>query len=192
LVQLYAFSASDSTGAAFKGDLVVADGSHNGTELTDAYAPGIPCVSPVVAAHTTNVFRGVIAGFVPQPEYNMSVTASLGTMYRLDDTARYVWVVDDYFTVFEAQQVLNGWTTGTANMINASADIDYTTGNTTTGISGVQVAAASTGELPLRILRLNQRVDNFLSTASDTSAYFKLDVMIQNSDLAQASLGVGA
>ena len=33
LVQLYAFSADDSTGAAFKGDVVIADGSHNGTAL---------------------------------------------------------------------------------------------------------------------------------------------------------------
>ena len=191
-VHLYAFSASDSTGPAFKGDLVVADASHNATELTDPYAPGIPLVSPVVAALTTNYVRGVIAGFVPQPEYNMTVTASLGTMYRLDDTARYVWVVDDYMTIFEAQQIGNGWTTGTANSVNASADIDYTAGSTITGISGVQVAASSTGQLPLRVLRYTQRVDNFNFTASDTNAYAKLDVMLFASDLAQSKVAVGA
>jgi len=191
-VNLYAFAAADSTGPAFKGDMVIADASNNSTGLSDPYAPGIPCVSPVVAAITTGVFRGVIAGFVPQPEYNMTVTASLGTMYRLDDTARYTWVVDDYDVVFEVQQILNSWTTAAANAVNSSADLDYTAGSTITGISGVQLAASSTGELPWRVLRYTQRVDNFNFTAADTNAFAKLDVMIQNSDLAQASLGVGA
>lgn len=191
MVNLYAFSASDSVGDAFKGDMVCADTSHNATELTDPYAPGIPLVSAIVAAFTTGISRGVIAGFVPQPEYNMSVTASLGTMYRANSTARYVWVVDDYLTIFEAQQILNGWTTGTANMVNASADINYTAGSTITGISGVQVAAASTGKLPLRILRLTQRVDNFNSTAADTNAYFKVDVLNSSSDLGLNAVSVG-
>lgn len=192
MVNLYAFSASDSVGDAYKGDMVCADTTNNGTELTDSYAPGIPCVSAKVAAFTTGVSRGVIAGFVPQPEYNMSVTASLGSMYRVNSTKRFVWVVDDYLTIYEAQQIGNGWTTGTANMINASADIDYTAGSTVTGISGVQVAAASTGKLPLRILRLTQRVDNFNSTASDTNAYFKVDVYNMSSDLGLNAVGVGA
>jgi hypothetical protein len=113
-------------------------------------------------------------------------------MYRVNSTARYVWVVDDYLTIFEGQQILNSWTTATENMVNSSADIDYTAGSTTTGISGVQVAASSTGKLPLRVLRLTQRVDNFISTASDTSAYFKVDVMNMSSDLGLNAVGVGA
>jgi hypothetical protein len=192
MVNLYAFSASDAVGPAFKGDMVCADATYNGTELTDSYAPGIPCVSAKVAAFTTGFSRGVIAGFVPDPEYNMTVSASLGLMYRPVSTKRFVWVVDDYLTIFEGQQILNSWTTGTTNMINSSADIDYTAGSTITGISGVQVAASSTGHLPLRILRLTQRVDNFNSTAADASAYFKVDVYNMSSDLGLGAVAVGA
>ena len=190
--QLYAFNASDAVGAAYKGDMVVADATYNGTELTDSYAPGIPCVSAVVSAITTGVFRGVIAGFVPQPEFSMSTTASLGSMYRAISTKRFAWVVDDPDAIFEVQQILNSWTSGTTNGINSSADVDYTAGSTITGISGCQLAASSTGQLPWRVLRLTQRVDNFNFTAADASAYAKMDVYMMNSDLGFAKLAVGA
>ena len=100
---LYAFSASDAT-AAYKGDMVSFDATNRSTALTDIYAPGIPFVKTVAAALTTSTFRGVIAGFVPQPEFNQTATASLGFMYRAASTARYVWVVDDPAVVFECQE----------------------------------------------------------------------------------------
>lgn len=187
---LYAFSASDSTGPAFNGDVVQFDATNRTLPLTDTYAPGCPLVIPVVAAVTTTAIRGVIAGFVPEPEYNNSPTASLGLMYRLDDTKRYTWVVDSTDVVFEVQEVGNSYTSASNNAVNKVADIDYTSGNTLTGQSKTQLAAASTGAVrPFRVLGFSQRVDNFNFSASDASSYTKLMVQINNSDLAGGSSG---
>jgi hypothetical protein len=189
-VNLYGFSASDAT-AAFKGDPVTIDSTHRSTALSDPYSPGIPLVSATANDMTTTPFRGVIAGFVPAPEYNMTVTASLGTMYRIASTARYCWVVDDYAVIFEVQELGNSYTDATNNGINKAFDVDNSAGGSTiTGISGVQIDVPTTsGVKPLRALKLTQRVDNFNFLATDTNSYAKFDVMIANSDLAQANVG---
>lgn len=188
--QLYAFSASN-TDAAFNGDCVSIDTTNRSTALTDVYAPGIPLITAAVTTLTTNPFRGVIAGFVPQPEFNMSVSASLGLMYRVASTARYAWVVDDPAVIFEAQESGNSYTSATSNGINKCMDISYTAGNTTTGVSGTQLSGTATtsGVKPFRLLRYTQRVDNFNFTAADSSSYAHWDVIIANSDLAQANVG---
>lgn len=189
---LYGFSASDST-AAYKGDTVKIDTTYRSTALTDAYAPGIPLVTVTGATITTTVFRGVIAGFVPQPEFSQSATASLGTMYRVASTARYAWVVDDYSVVFEVQESgTNSYTSAASNGINKLIDIGTaSSGNTSTGISGYTVVGSSvaTTDKPFRILRLTQRVDNWASTASDTTPNWHWDVMMANSDLATLKVG---
>lgn len=190
--QMYGFSASNST-AAFKGDVVQIDDTNRSTALTDAYAPGIPFVK-ASAALTTTVFRGVIAGFVPQPEFSQAATASLGTMYRLASTARYGWVVDDYDVVFEVEESgTNSYTSASNNAINKLIEIGtVSSGNTTTGISGYTVVGSlvATTNYPFRILRLTQRPDNWGSTASTTSPYWHWDVMMANSDLATLKVGL--
>ena len=189
---LYAFSASNSTGPAFIGDLVRFDSTLRTLALTDAYKPACPLVIPVVAALTTTAFRGVIAGFVPEPEYSNSATASLGLMYREDDTKRYVWVVDNPLTVFEAQEDGNDYVSASDNSVNKLSDIVYAVGNTTTGISGVMLDSSGIttgGVLPFRVLRYSGRVDNFNFAAGETNSYAKLDVLIANSDLANANTG---
>jgi hypothetical protein len=189
---LYAFSASNSTGDAFVGDLVEFDSTNRTLALTDVYAPGCPLVKPVVAALTTTAFRGVIAGFVPEPEYNHSATASLGLMYRQDDTKRYVFVIDNPLVLFDVQEDGNDYVSASDNPINKLSDIAYTAGNTTTGISGVQLDSSGIttgGVLPFRVLGFNRRPDNFDFTASDTNSYAHYMVMIANSDLANANTG---
>jgi hypothetical protein len=149
-------------------------------------------VLPKVAAFTTGVFRGIIAGIVPQPDFSQLATASLGTRYRLASTARYVWVVDDFNTVFEVEESGNSYTSASNNGINKTADIVYAAGNTTTGIAGVkldgttfQTAAAR----PFRALRMTQRVDNFNFASTDTSSFIHWDVLVANSDLIQGNVG---
>ena len=191
-VTLYGHSASDS-GAIYKGDVVQIDDTNRSTALTDAYAPGIPFVKAASGALTTTVYRGITAGFVPQPEFSQSATASLGTMYVVASTARYVWVVDDYKVIFEVQESgTNSYTSASSNAINKLIDIAATAGSTTTGVSGFTVDAATvaTTNKPFRILRLTQKPDNFLSTASDTAPYWHWDVMMANSDLATLKVGL--
>jgi hypothetical protein len=184
---LYAFSASQANDA-YKGDLVKFDNTNRSTGLADVYSPLIPALIPLVAAQTTGVFRGVIVGFVPQPEYSQSATASLGTMYRAASTAMYAWVVDDWAVIFEAEETGNTYVSDTNNAVNKNIDIAYTAGSKITGISGIVVDAAtlSTAAVkPFRVLRYSQKVDNFSFVAADTNSRAHLDVMILNSDFAQ-------
>lgn len=188
-VQLYAFAAAQANNA-YLGDLVQFDNTNRGTSITDVYAPGIPCVKPVVATLTTNVFRGVIAGFLPQPEFSQSATASLGYQYRPASTAGYVFIIDDVNVVFEAQEVGNAYVSATDNGINKTSDITYAAGSAITGISGVTLnTPATSGVKALRINRYTQRPDNFGFAAGDTNSYAHMDVTIANSDLAQAQVG---
>lgn len=189
---LYAFSASNSTGPAYNGDMVQYDDTNRTLALTDVYYPACPLVKPVVAAVTTTAFRGVIAGFVPEPEYNNTVTASLGLMYRADDTKRYVWVVDNPLVIFEAQEDGNDYVTAADNSINKTGDVAYTAGSTITGVSGAQLDSSdfqAAAVRPWRALRYTPRVDNFNFSASDTLSYAHINVMIANSDLANANVG---
>ena len=188
---LYAFSASQANNA-YVGDVVQFDSTNRATALTDVYAPGIALVAPVVAAVTTTAIRGVITGFVPQPDFNMSPSASLGLMYRVASTARYVFVVDDYNVVFEAQEDGNDWVSASNNSIGKTGDIAYTAGSALTGVSGAQLDSSdfqTAAARPFKVLNLSQRVDNFGFTASDSLSYAKEDCMIINSDLAQGNVG---
>jgi hypothetical protein len=114
-------------------------------------------------------------------------------MYIVASTARYAWVVDDYTTIFEVQESsTNSYTSASNNGINKLIDIAATAGSTTTGVSGFTVdgSTVATTNKPFRILRLTQKPDNFLSTASDTSPYWHWDVMMANSDLATLKVGL--
>lgn len=188
---LYAFSASQANNA-YNGDVVQFDSTNRTVALTDAYAPGTPFVAPVVAAVTTTAIRGVIVGFVPQPDFSMSATASLGLMYRVLSTARYVWVVDNYNVVFTAQEDGNDYVSASNNSIGKVGDIAYTAGSATTGQSGAQLDSSdfTTGSArPFKALNYTRQVDNFNFSASDTLSYAKIDAMIINSDLAQGNTG---
>lgn len=186
--ELYGFSASKNENA-FMGDVVIIDSTNRSTALTDRYAPGILFLDPATSGVTTTPIRGVIAGFVPEPDFNHTATASLGLKYRVASTARYAWVVQDYGVVFEVQEDGNFYTTAASNGLNKTMDLAYTAGNTSTGVSGTQLDssdAQTAAARPFRALRYTQRVDNFGFSASDTLSYAKVDVLIANSDLAQA------
>lgn len=191
--QLYGFSTAQANDA-YKGDLVQFDNTNRTLALTDLYYPALPVIKPVVAPLTTAAFRGIIAGFVAQPEFSMSATASLGTMYRQLSTLRYAFVVEDWDVVFEAEEQGNGYTSAAVNSTNKVGDIVYTSGSQLTGISGVKLDATTVSVAavkPFRYLRYTAKVDNFNFTASDANSRAHYDVMINNSDLfVQASIGL--
>lgn len=91
---MYAFSASQANDA-YKGDVVQFDATNRTAALTDPFLPGVPFVAPFVASITTTATRGVIVGFLPQPDFSNSPTATLGLQYRQASTARYVMVIED-------------------------------------------------------------------------------------------------
>lgn len=182
--QLYGTSTSNAV-AMYKYDLVSFDSTNRSLALTDPL-PALPLVAAVASDITTAVQRGVCVGFLPEPEFNMTVSASLGLMYRVGSTKRYVQVVDDPFVIYTVQEEAQSYTSASNNAINKSAGTDYVAGSTTTGVSGmtlkssdVQTAAAR----PFRILRYTGTVDNFLWVAADNPSYAKFDVLLANSDL---------
>lgn len=187
-VSAYAFSASDAS-AAYKGDVVKVDTTNRSTALTDAFIPGVPVLTAYTGAITTGTVRGIIAGFVPEPEFNMTTSASLGLMYRKASTARYVWVVDDQDVVFEVEEAGNSYTSSSSNAINKTQDITYTAGSTLTGISGVTLTGTAGASLAFRCLRYTQKVDNFGFTASDASSHAHWDVLNNLSDMLSANAG---
>lgn len=183
---LYALSASEST-ATFVGDTVKVDATNDTTALTDKYAPVIPFVAVTGGTITTTAFRGAVVGFVPEPEFSNSGRASLGLYYRLASTARYALVVDDPRVVFEAEESgTNSYVSATNNPVNKLLDITAGAGNTASGISGYTLTGAAGGATtnkPMRVMRLTQREDNWLSTAADASPYWHWDVIMANCDL---------
>lgn len=182
---LYAFSISDTT-ATFVGDVVKIDTTNRSTALADVYSPGIPLVAQAGSTLTTSVYRGIVVGFLPEPEFSQSGRASLGLYYRLASSTRYVFVVDDIDVVFEVQESgTNSYTTAANNGINKLIDVSAGAGVTSTGISTYTVVGSTvaTTNKPFRILRLSQRPDNWLSLASDTTPNWHWDVLMANCDL---------
>lgn len=187
--RIYAFAAAQANNA-FVGDLVVFDATNRSVDITNPNYPGIPAVAPVVAALTTTAFRGVIAGFIPEPDFTNAPTASLGLQYRVASTARFAIIVEDTDVLFKAQETGQSYVTALNNGVNKTSDISYTAGNTLTGLSGVVLAAPQTVAIrPLRWHRYTQEPDNFGFVAGDNPSNAKFDVSIANSDLANANLG---
>lgn len=188
---IYGHSASDS-GTIFLGDMVQIDNTNRSTALTEPY-PGVPFVKAVTGAMTTTVYRGVVAGILPQPLFSQSATASLGLRYVTASTARYVEVVDDSSVIFEVQESgTNSYVSAATNAINMLTEVGtVSSGNTSTGISGMTVVGAgATTNLPWRIYRLTQKVDNVLSAASDTTPNWHWDVLMANQDLDTLKVGL--
>lgn len=188
----YGFSSSSAV-AAYKGDVCGIDTTNRTLALTDRFAPGVLCIAAKTAAMTTTAFRGIIVGFYPTPLFSMSATASLGTLYHAASTSGYAQVVDDVNVVFEVQESgTTNYVSASNNGINKTWDIAYTAGSQVTGISQTSLdstTAQAAAVRPFRALRYTQKVGNFNFSASDTTTYAKVDVIIANSDLAQANIG---
>ena len=138
---------------------------------------------PTIKLAGTDPILGVVVGFGNTPDIVADVT-NLELEYSPTSTANYVAVVDDPSVIFEIQE--DSSTALTADEVGLNASPTTESGNTTTGLSTVEIdctTEATTSTLSLRILRLVDRVDNELG------ANAKWEVLINNHALGQ---GLGA
>ncbi|WP_299076558.1 hypothetical protein [uncultured Paraglaciecola sp.] len=161
----YAITAADST-AVFVGDLVKLSG--------EADSEGRATVAQAAAG---DAVVGVVVGLGVDPD-------KLNITYREASTYRKVLVANAPDLIFEVQAdaVL------AAASVGLNADFVVAAGSTTTGRSGMELdasTAATTATLPLKIHRMNSRVDNEIDV---TNA--KIEVMINVHQLAAGSAGV--
>lgn len=183
--QTYAFSASNSA-ACYKYDLVVFDSTNRTDSLVDSFMPGLPFVASAAADVTTAAQRGVVVGFLPEPEFSMSGTASLGLMYRVASTHRWANVIDDPDVIFEAQEETGGYTTASNNFIGKAIGTDYVAGSTITGVSKATIKssdAVTNAVRPWKVLRFVPRPDNFGFVAADNPTYAKYELLPFSWDL---------
>lgn len=179
---MYEFAAA-AANATFLYDLVAFDSTNRTAPLTDPFSPGLPFVIGAAASSTitTAAQRGVVVGFLPEPEFNQSVTASLGLKYRLASTNRYAMVVDDPDVIFEAQESAGSYTTAANNMVGriAGATISATQGSVTTGVSNALLTSENQTAVlrPWKVLRFVPRIDNFNFFAGENPTNARYEVL---------------
>lgn len=171
--------------ALYIGDPVVKTGTSNTAAVT---APGagrfnigtLPEINKATVGDANRV-TGAIVGFAPLP-------TDLGKAYNPASTARVVFVADDPDLVFEIQA--DGAIPAASIGLNA-VFIATHTGDTTTGLSGIELD--TTSDVPaadasnqMVILRAANREDN------DTTLEFaKVEVMLINHTEAQGNTANG-
>lgn len=159
--RMYYIAAGDAT-ATFIGDAVSSAGS---ADATGKY----PTVQQAAAA---GAIRGVVIGFSDQP-YIATDTTDLNRKYRLASTAMYCLVVDDPDVIFEIQEdnVANDMD---ADMVGLSVDITVGSGDTSSGMSAMELDSSDTATAAgqCKILGVSNKEDNELGT------YCKWDVLI--------------
>lgn len=147
--------STDSTRAFFIGDVVDLAGSAD----TPAQCPTVTVAN--VGLATYPIF-GVIVGFEPDPD-------NLSLLYRPDDTNRYCYVCVDPFVIYEVQASSNAVVAATAVGVNACLAIAVHSGNTSTGLSGLELdtgdvsTPAANSTFPLTILGAVNRPGNDIS-----------------------------
>lgn len=117
---------------------------------------------PSIQLAGAGVPRGVVIGFSNTPYLSMDVT-NTALKYSPTSTEHYVAVVDDPGVIFEVQE--DSSTALTADEVGCNADLTTESGNTTTGLSTVEINCATettTSTLEVKILRLVDREDNEL------------------------------
>lgn len=146
-------------------------------------ATGVPTVTRVSAG--TDIAFGIVVGILFSgvgDTQNVPPVSDLNTpVYRRASTDRYLLVCTDPNVIYEAQYLTTSVAaaTITANVgLNGSWDV--TAGSTTSGASGMSIAALSvtTATLPLKVVGFPNRPDNI---PGDT--YFSYYVKLNNAQL---------
>lgn len=149
--------------------------------LGDARSPtGAPTVTRVSAG--TDIAFGIVVGILftgVGDVQNVPPVNNLNTpVYRAASTDRYLLVCTDPNVIYEAQYLTTSVAaaTITAN-VGLNGSFDVTAGSTTTGSSGMSIAALSltTATLPLKVVGFPNRPDN---VPGDT--YFSYYVKLNN------------
>ncbi len=151
-------------------------------------ATGVPTVTRVSGG--TDIAYGIVVGILFSgvgDVQNVPPVTDLNTpVYRRASTDRYVLVCTDPNVIYEAQYLTQSVAaaTITANVgLNGSWDV--TAGSTTSGASGMSIAAlsATTATLPLKVVGFPNRPDNIPG-----DQYFSYYVKLNN---AQNGTGTG-
>lgn len=139
----YALLASNGT-ATFVGDAVVVGGS--------ATAEGVPSIAQAAAGNTNIV--GVVMGFEIEP-------TNLALLYRLASTLRYALVCDDPMVLHNVQEDSDGAAL-TVDEVGENCDIIVGSGNTTSGISAMEIDSSThtAATAQIRVIRLAPMEDN--------------------------------
>lgn len=166
---------TDGSAAIFVGDLVKLSttGNADGFRTIVQAAAGDACV-------------GVVVGFMP--DYSNLNAAP----YRLANTTRIAFVVDDPNVLFEAQEDGDTDPLETAD-IGSNVEFIVGSGDTTTGQSGMQIDSsehATTADHSLKLIEVVQRADNEFPTGG--TAFTRWVVKINNHQLGShtGTLGV--
>ena len=149
----YVVDVDDNT-ALFIGDPVKQADTGSDSAGESVYGRDTEGMMHVVQGTAGAQILGVIVGFSPNQD-------NLMQRHRPIDQTRLVYVVDDPNVVFEIQEVSGGTPLAAAD-VGLNASIVVGSGNTTTGLSGVELnnATEHTNVLELRILGLSPRPDN--------------------------------
>lgn len=143
-----------ASGAAYIGDLVKLGGTAGtaGQTVNGIDVEGMPTIAQAAAGDGG---IGVVVGFLP-------LQTNLETKYRVNSTDRIALVCDDPGVIYEIQEV-SGGTALTADEVGLNANVVVGSGNTTTGLSGMELNNSgenTTADLDLRIMGLVKRPDN--------------------------------
>lgn len=183
-INRYFIPATDET-AVFLGDAVKSAGGGDAVEgvstVTQATASGSPGDGNAAA------IRGVVVGFDMISGMTAS-TLNIYGRYRPADTAMYVLVCDDPDAEFEIQCDDVGATLAAADL-QLNADIVIGSGNTTTGMSGMELDTSSKGTtaaVQLKIIKLVPRAGNNQAVANQ-----RVIVKIDNHELSHGTGTVG-
>lgn len=172
--RMYSIAVGYAT-AIFMGDPVKSGGS---ADATGKY----PTVEQAAAG---DLIRGVVIGVSDQP-YIAVDQDNLHRAYSPASTAGYCLVVDDPNVVFEVQED-SDTNNIDADMVGLNIDLIIGSGNTNTGLSGVELDSSTSGagaDVQCRILGLVNREDNALG------ANAKWKVLINEHELKAAVAGV--
>ena len=171
--------------AVFVGDLVKLAGSSGaaGTVVAGMDCEGMPTAIIASAGTTGQDLLGPVVGFLVDP-------TNLTLKHRAASTNRIALVCVDPTVIYEVQEDAVGSNIAAGDI---GSNVPYTTtaGNTTTGVSKMEIdssAVATTNTLPLKLLGLVKRPDVAFGLASTDHA--KFEVMLNTSVYAPNVAGV--
>lgn len=153
-----AFASGDAT-AAFKGSLV----KLTGASLDDGKTPVVTLASP---ADTKIV--GAVVSFEPQRGGEWE------TYYRKASTELRAYIPADPKCLYMVQEDSDGGNIDTSTAIGQNCDFTAESGDTSTGMSTMELdssTAANTAALPLRLQAVVDRVDNSGASADSNAAW---------------------
>ncbi len=156
MTRMYLF---DDSNACYIGDPVKLGGSAGAAGL---FVNGVNCegMPNATVAAATDTLLGVVVAFLPLQSDPTIVHKQATT------TDRIGLVVDAPDVIFEVQEDSVGNDVAVTQVGN-NFDIAYTAGNTTTGVSAMELDSSDntgTSTATLRLLRLVSRADNALGT----------------------------